>query len=93
MSAGYSCNGNGSGQSIRAGSYGGYGYCVDIQHENGVMSRYGHLSSIKVSVGQYVEQYSVIAYSGNTGDSTGPHLHFEIRMGGTAVNPLNHINK
>lgn len=81
------------GRVIRAGSYGGYGYCVDIQHENGVMSRYGHLSSIKVSVGEYVEQYSVIAYSGNTGDSTGPHLHFEIRMGGTPVNPLNHINK
>ena len=67
--------------------------CVDIQHANGVMSRYGHLSSIKVSVGQTVDQYDVIAYSGNTGDSTGPHLHFEIRINGTAVNPLNYVNK
>lgn len=82
-----------SGRVVRAGWYSGYGYCVDIQHANGVMSRYGHLSSIKVSVGQTVDQYDVIAYSGNTGDSTGPHLHFEIRINGTAVNPLNYVNK
>ena len=82
-----------SGRVVRAGWYSGYGYCVDIQHANGVMSRYGHLSSIKVSVGQTVSQYDVVAYSGNTGDSTGPHLHFEIRINGTAVNPLNYVNK
>lgn len=82
-----------SGTVVRAGWYSGYGYCVDIQHANGVMSRYGHLSSIKVSVGQSVSQYDVVAYSGNTGDSTGPHLHFEIRINGTAVNPLSYVNK
>lgn len=82
-----------SGKVVRAGWYSGYGYCVDIQHADGVMSRYGHLSSIKVSVGQSVSQYDTIAYSGNTGDSTGPHLHFEIRLNGTPVNPLNYVNK
>jgi murein DD-endopeptidase MepM/ murein hydrolase activator NlpD len=77
----------------RAGWYSGYGYCVDIQHANGVTSRYGHLSSIKVSVGQTVSQYEVVALSGNTGNSTGPHVHFEIHINGTAVNPLNYVNK
>lgn len=77
----------------RAGWYSGYGYCVDIRHDNGVTSRYGHLSSIKVSVGQKVSQYEVVALSGNTGNSTGPHVHFEIHINGTAVNPLSYVNK
>ena len=82
-----------SGTIVRAGWYSGYGYCVDVQHANGVLTRYGHLSKISVSVGQSVSQYDTIAYSGNTGDSTGPHLHFEVRINGTAVNPLNYVNK
>lgn len=82
-----------NGTVIRAGYYADYGYCVDISHGNGVVTRYGHLSKILVSVGQSVSQYNTIAYSGNTGDSTGPHLHFEIIMNGTAVNPLNYVNK
>jgi len=82
-----------NGTVIRAGSYSGYGNCIDISHGNGVVTRYGHLSKILVSVGQSVSQYSTIAYSGNTGDSTGPHLHFEIIINGTPVNPLTYVNK
>ena len=76
---------------VRAGWSGGYGYCVDIQHANGVLTRYGHLSRIFVSVGQTVNQGECIAASGSTGVSTGPHLHFEIRFNGVAVNPLNYL--
>lgn len=81
-----------SGTVIRAGWYSGYGYCVDIQHSNGVVTRYGHLSQTLVSVGETVTQGEKIALSGNTGYSTGPHLHFEIRIGGTPVNPLDYLN-
>ena len=62
-----------AGTVTRAGWYGDYGYCVDITHSNGTMTRYGHLSSVKVSVGQSVSQGQAIAASGNTGYSTGPH--------------------
>ena len=82
-----------SGTVVRSGWYAGYGYCVDIRHTDGSMTRYGHLNSIAVSYGQQVSQSSVIAYSGNTGNSTGPHVHFEIWLNGVAVNPLNYVNK
>lgn len=76
---------------IRSGWFSTYGICVDIQHPNGTMTRYAHLSKTLVSVGQKVTQGEQIARSGNTGDSTGPHLHFEIRVGGTPVNPLPYL--
>ena len=74
-----------------AGWQGGYGNVVYIRHEDGRETRYGHLSRVQVSVGQTVRQGQRIALSGNTGNSTGPHLHFEIRIGGSAVNPLNYV--
>lgn len=80
-----------SGTIVRAEFYGGYGLCVDIKHDNGSITRYGHLSSTMVCVGDYVSQGDVIAYSGNTGQSTGPHLHFEIRIGGYPENPLDYL--
>lgn len=80
------------GRVSRAGWGSGYGYVVYIQHPDGKETRYGHLSKVLVSSGQKVSQGQKIALSGNTGVSTGPHVHFEIRIGGSAVNPLNYLN-
>lgn len=68
-----------------------YGYVVYIQHPGGVETRYAHNSRLLVSKGQTVSQGQAIALSGNTGDSSGPHLHFEYRINGKAVNPKNYI--
>lgn len=81
------------GSVIFAGSYSGYGLTVDIQHCNGYVTRYAHLSSILVSNGQAIAQGEIVARSGATGKGTGPHLHFEIRKGqwGTTYDPKNFI--
>ncbi|MCR5282172.1 MAG: M23 family metallopeptidase [Lachnospiraceae bacterium] len=76
----------------RAGWGSGYGYVVYINHEGGKQTRYGHLSKVLVKPGDRVSQGQKIALSGNTGRSTGPHIHFEILVNGAAVNPLNIIN-
>lgn len=77
---------------VRAGWGSGYGYCIYIDHADGNETRYGHLSKLLVRVGERVTQGEKIALSGNTGVSTGPHIHFEILVGGTQVNPLKILN-
>lgn len=68
--------------------WGAYGYAVEIKHTDNTITRYGHNSRLLVAEGQYVYQGQTIALSGNTGRSTGPHVHFEVRIKGRAVNPL-----
>ena len=63
-----------------------------ISHPDGRLTRYAHNSKLLVHVGQHVEQGETIALSGSTGNSTGPHVHFEIYINGAAVNPLNYIS-
>jgi murein DD-endopeptidase MepM/ murein hydrolase activator NlpD len=77
---------------IQSGWNGGYGISVYLKHNDGSITRYGHMSETLVSVGEYVAQGSVIGLSGNTGDSTGPHVHFEIRINDTAVDPSGYFD-
>ncbi len=74
-----------------AGYKGPYGYMVVISHSNEVETYYGHCSKLYVTAGQKVNQGDVIAAVGNTGNSTGPHLHLEIRVNGVAYNPQNYL--
>ena len=80
-----------SGTVILAGWSGGYGNCVKIQHSNGYVTLYGHCSSLLVNVGETVTQGQQIARIGSTGNSTGPHVHFEIIINGSKVNPARFI--
>ena len=68
-----------------------YGYLTVINHGNGIETYYGHCSKLYVTAGQQVNQGDVIAAVGNTGNSTGPHLHLEIRLNGVAYNPQNYL--
>jgi murein DD-endopeptidase MepM/ murein hydrolase activator NlpD len=77
-----------AGTVIHAGWLGGYGYLVVVDHGNGLATAYAHASSILVAVGQSVGQGETVALVGSTGNSSGPHLHFEVRVNGVAVDPL-----
>ena len=76
---------------VEADWMGGYGNAVLIDHGNGLSTIYGHNTSLTVSAGQTVSQGQIIAYSGATGMATGPHVHFEVRLNGTPVNPMNYL--
>ena len=78
-----------AGGRVTAAEYsGGYGNMVEVEHEGGVSTRYGHLSGISVVPGQRVESGQVVGRAGSTGRSTGTHLHYETRIDGEAVNPV-----
>lgn len=74
-----------------AGWSGGYGNFIIVEHSDGTVSRYAHCSGFAVSAGQSVVKGQTIGYVGSTGNSTGPHLHFEIKVNGNFVNPLNYL--
>ena len=82
----------GAGRVITAGYSGGYGNMVEIDHGHGITSRYAHLSRISVSEGETISAGQKIAESGNTGRSTGPHLHYEVRRNGVALDPMRFVD-
>ena len=77
-----------AGTVTQAGWVGGYGYLVEVKHADGIVTRYGHNSAVLVYDGQHVDQGSMIALMGSTGNSTGPHCHYEVRIHGEAVDPM-----
>lgn len=77
-----------SGTVVSAGPDGGYGNAIDVDHGNGLVTRYGHLSAVLVKEGDVVTPSSVIGRLGSTGRSTGPHLHYEVRINDEPVNPI-----
>ncbi len=77
----------GGGIVIKAGWQGGYGNMIEIDHGNGITTRYGHLSKIEIEVGATVSRGDLIGLVGSTGRSTGPHLHYELRLNDKPVNP------
>jgi murein DD-endopeptidase MepM/ murein hydrolase activator NlpD len=74
---------------VRAGcNSGGYGNLVELDHGRGIITRYGHMSKIIVSEGQHVTRGQQVGYVGSTGRSTGNHLHYEVRIDNSPVNPI-----
>jgi len=82
----------GAGKIVTAGVVGGYGNMVEIDHGYGISTRFGHLSKILVSVGDEISTGDVIGRAGSTGRSTGPHIHYELRRNGQAVDPMHFLN-
>ena len=72
---------------VKAGWQGGYGNLIEVDHGNGLTTRYGHLSSIEIQVGDSIQRGQVIGAVGSTGRSTGPHLHYELRLNDKTINP------
>jgi murein DD-endopeptidase MepM/ murein hydrolase activator NlpD len=77
----------GAGRVVHAGPMGGYGIMVEIDHGNGLATRYGHMSEVHVTEGQEVKAGAVLGRIGSTGRSTGPHLHYEVRVNDEPVDP------
>ena len=80
-----------SGKVIQAGWNGGYGYCVTIAHDEGVATLYAHMNDYYVRVGQTVNRGQVIGECGSTGISSGPHIHYEVRVNGVQIDPLPYL--
>jgi len=72
----------------KAAWFGGYGLYVQLEHGNDLETRYGHMSRLNVAEGQHIHKGDIVGYVGTTGRSTGPHLHYEVRVSGVAVNPV-----
>ncbi len=89
--SGFPARATAGGTVITAEYTGGYGNMVEIDHGNGITTRYGHLSEINVTVGQVVAKDAIIGHTGSTGRSTGPHLHYEVRVDGAAIDPMTYI--
>jgi murein DD-endopeptidase MepM/ murein hydrolase activator NlpD len=70
---------------------GGYGKAIMMDHGHGISTRYGHLSGFAVTSGQHVHRGDTIGYVGSSGRSTGPHLHYEVRINDTPVNPYKYL--
>jgi murein DD-endopeptidase MepM/ murein hydrolase activator NlpD len=81
----------GSGTVFFSGEMSGYGNVVLIDHGNGMVTLYAHQSQLIATTGQYVSRGTTIGLVGSTGHSTGPHLHFEVRVGGNAVDPMGYL--
>ncbi|MCJ9674636.1 M23 family metallopeptidase, partial [Neorhizobium sp. SHOUNA12B] len=82
----------GSGKVISAGAASGYGNMVEIDHGQGITTRYGHMSKILVKEGDEVAAGEVIGRAGSTGRSTGPHVHYEVRRDGNPIDPVHFLN-
>ncbi len=82
----------GDGLVSRASWFSSYGLYVAIEHGGQIQTRYAHMSSLNVAEGQWVKKGEVIGFIGTTGRSTGPHLHYEVRVAGEAVNPLPYMS-
>lgn len=87
-STGTQIRSTGAGTVVVAGRTGGYGNMVEIDHGDGLTTRFAHLSSVSVKVGDHVEANDPVGLSGTTGRSTGPHLHYEVRRNGKAIDPM-----
>lgn len=81
-----------NGQVVTVGYDAGFGNYIIVKHKHGIYTRYAHLSAIRVLKGQYVEQGKIIGNIGNTGITTGPHLHYEVHVGSDVVDPIKYIN-
>jgi murein DD-endopeptidase MepM/ murein hydrolase activator NlpD len=88
---GYPIRTTAGGTVARAGYAGGYGLMVEVDHGNGLTTRYAHMSRILVSPGQTVAKGAVVGRAGSTGRSTGPHVHYEVRVDGVAIDPMRYI--
>ncbi len=77
----------------KASWFGGYGLYVQLEHGNDLETRYGHMSRLAVAEGQHIHKGDVLGYVGTTGRSTGPHLHYEVRVNGVAVNPIPYMQQ